>query len=147
MWCHSNSSGRPSADVGGKYSQRIKIMIVIFGSLLSFQVFLSDFYNLHILMWFQIFWSNRNNFRILYICCGAYKYVDPANEFMWMRTTKAIWRNKGEVMIITNDNLFRRIYNRECKCPWRLYVFAAGRSTRVAWRRSSRWVQLDVGCW
>ena len=35
-------------------------------------------------------------------------------------------------MIITNDNLFRRIYNRECKCPWRLYVFAAGRSTRVA---------------
>ena len=35
-------------------------------------------------------------------------------------------------MMITNDNLFRRIYNRECKCPWRLYVFAAGRSTRVA---------------
>ena len=49
-----------------------------------------------------------------------------------MRTAKAIGRNKGEIMIITNDNLFRRIYNRECKCPWRLYVFAAGRSTRVA---------------
>ena len=65
-------------------------------------------------------------------CCGAYKYVDSANEFMWMRTAKAIWRNKGEVMMITNDNLFCRIYKRECKCPWRLYVFAVGRLTRVA---------------
>ena len=49
-----------------------------------------------------------------------------------MRTAKAIGRNKGEIMIIVNDNLFRRIYKSECKCPWRLYVFAVGRSTRVA---------------
>ena len=51
-------------------------------------------------------------------------------------------------MIITNDNLFRRIYKRECKCPWRLYVFAVGRSTRVAgvgWSLgTARW-SIEVG--
>ena len=56
------------------------------------------------------------------VCCGADKYVDPANELCEWGTAKAIGRNKGEVTIITNDNLFCHIYKRECKCPWWLML-------------------------
>ena len=55
-------------------------------------------------------------------CCGADNYVDPANELCEWGTAKAIGRNKGEVTIITSDNLFCHIYKRECKCPWWLLL-------------------------
>ena len=55
-------------------------------------------------------------------CCGAEKYVDPANELCEWEQPKQYEGTKARLTSITSDNLFCHIYKRECKCPWWFYV-------------------------